>query len=69
VDQARELMALYADLFASEEITEKNCLERLRVPPRRLRERMADAYTHTQHAMSYQEFLENGKHQLPRRPP
>jgi hypothetical protein len=65
VDQARELMGLYAGLFASEDVTTINSLEMLRRPPRLLRERLADTFTHTQHAMSYHEFLTNGKGQLP----
>lgn len=65
VSQARELMDIYRPLFRKVEFTDENCLENLRKPPAEMRRRMANAYTHARHAISYEEFLKNGKCQLP----
>ena len=65
IAEARELLSLYKDLLWSEEITHQNCLEKLRVPPAKLRWRLADSHTMATHAMSYGQFLDKGKTQLP----
>jgi hypothetical protein len=65
VAQARELNELYRGLLRAEEITAANCLEKLRIPLQQFRRRLADSYTQTVYSMTYDEFLKNGKTQLP----
>jgi hypothetical protein len=64
---ARELAGCYrTELLASEEgLKDATVLEALHRPLNAMRYRLADRYTQRRVAMSYDDFLRNGRHQLP----
>lgn len=65
--QARELTLKYSVLLRADEdsLTEGNVLEYLRGPAFEIRKSLAEAYTRSTAAMSYEDFLEHGESMLP----
>ena len=64
LDETQELIEIYRAHLKQASIDTGSVLEELRIPPRILRRRMAEALIHQRVALSYEEFLEVGKDQL-----
>jgi 20S proteasome alpha/beta subunit len=64
LDEVQELIEIYRSHLDRVSIATGSVLEELRIPPRLLRKRMAEALIHQRVALSYEEFLEVGKDKL-----
>jgi 20S proteasome alpha/beta subunit len=65
VSRAHELLSIYCADLPHDPIPETQILDTLRVPPQKLKRRLAEEYVQATVAMPYDQFIASGKESLP----